>query len=121
MATLKEICRVCKSNVNRHDKWVICSICELKTHHKCLPTYTKEDIEYTKLVPNTWSCPSCFETFFPYGVIETTNKFYDNINASSDNDRIMLNIPNLIYDPIDQGEDNATGTLDDIDPEKNIS
>ena len=88
-----------------HEKTIKCSLCLFSTHTKCLPTYSRLDIEYAIIEDNHWTCPSCLAELFPYNTIEDTPTFINTVLNPSTHNIDLDSLNRMIYDPFDASGD----------------
>jgi hypothetical protein len=109
MANIPNNCLVCMKRIVSHEKTIKCSLCLGSTHTKCLPTYSRLDIEYAIITDNHWTCPSCLAEFFPYNTIEDTPTFINTVLNPSTHNIDLDSLNRMIYDPFDASGDDGGG------------
>ena len=120
MANTQNRCKICIKRIVIHEKTIKCSLCLSTMHNKCLPTYSKEDIEYASAEPNHWTCPLCLADVFPYNSIEDSSFFVSSVLNPLAHNIDLDSLNRMIYDPFDASADDGGDTLDDIDPDLNF-
>jgi hypothetical protein len=119
MATPKAICNSCHKKVLTHAKVIKCSLCNLLTHTKCLPNYTDTDIDYATDPINSWSCPTCLASIFPFTNIDDSPDFLNTISTPLNHLIDVSILDNMIFDPFLPLDENGEGELGDVDPDEN--
>ena len=120
MANNQNKCKVCMKRLVTHEKMIKCSLCLQSTHTKCLPTYSRQDIDYASAENNHWTCPSCLAEIFPYNTIEDSPSFVSTVLNPTIHDIDLDTLNSMIYDPFDTSADDGGDTLYDIDPDLNF-
>ena len=110
------ICHNCNLRILSHAPFVFCTLCQLKTHIKCLNLYSPADTAYATDSSDNWSCPTCLRDIFPFFDIDNLTEFISLSNPTYLPDQ--LNLDQLIFNPFDLNEEG--GVLDDIDPDSNF-
>ena len=112
------ICGICNRRVLRHARQMVCCVCNVNVHLKCLPNVSHTDSIYADRNNHKWFCLSCNESIFPLNHITDEWEYLSTIQELSINSR-PLTLSNLVFNPFDLNDDDAynLGSLHDADPD----
>ena len=67
-------CPICNQKILRHAKFIICTICDMSHHLKCLSIVDDVRAEFVKNV-KTWYCSICIQDILPFNGLEDEEEF----------------------------------------------
>ena len=115
----RRICNVCNRSVLSHSRVVKCTTCPSVNHIQCLPFFNDDDVTHI-VNSNSWSCPQCNTSLFPFNCIEHENEFLNIITNSGGNHSFTLEeLDEKIFCPFNFTEQDTSSPLSDNDPDLN--
>ena len=74
-------CNVCDKKVDRPNSSIPCPSCKCLTHKSC-SKLSKKVLDYLRLNPNAWECPTCLSDKFPFMESDDVDIFMDSFNSN---------------------------------------
>ena len=74
-------CNVCYKKVDRPNSSIPCPSCKCLTHKSC-SKLSKKVLDYLRLNPNAWECPTCLSDKFPFMESDDVDIFMDSFNSN---------------------------------------
>ena len=108
-------CKICKKNVNKNHKSILCDLCDNWIHLKC-NNLNDSDYNSLKLSNEPWYCISCNSEILPYGTL-TNEQFFCisknidfNFEISSD---LQLNPPKNLQSLFNEFNEASSNNADE--------
>lgn len=120
MSNNRQECIKCKKRILRHNRTITCTLCQEKTHVRCLGIIGEDELTHMSDINNNWSCTKCNRSIFPFMDLEN-DVLANEITYASRMDMInnIDELNEMLFTPLELEELQSYDPLEDLDPDIN--